>query len=194
MQTDKQFYEIFAANPKWLFELSKLPWPGPCRFVSIEVKAIARRTDGVIVPEDTSLGLTVIEFQLQKDQEEAPNYYNQIRSSGLPSKTVETLSNIFIDWIEQRFSQKGKKEIEDMMIGALPDLRETQSGRELIQIGRIEGKAEGKAEGLLLLLDSKFGPLDSELRGRITKLDAIDRIDRLFLQALRANSIDELTW
>jgi hypothetical protein len=32
----------------------------------------------------------------------------------------------------QRFSDRGKEEIEAMLLGQLPDLRETQAGKDLI--------------------------------------------------------------
>jgi len=51
MRTDKQVYEILEAYPQWLFELTGLPSPGPCRFQSVTLKAIERRTDGVLVPD-----------------------------------------------------------------------------------------------------------------------------------------------
>lgn len=96
-------------------------------------------------------------------EKHASSYYNQTLASALPIDTQQVLANVFISWIEQRFSEKGKKEIEEMMIGALPDLRETKSGIELIQIGR----TEGKIEDLLMLLESKFGSLEPKLRERI---------------------------
>ena len=74
MDTDKQVYSIFEAHPRWLFELTGLPWPGKCRFASVELKAISRTTDGVIYPEDLAASLTVAEFQFQYDS----TIYNRI--------------------------------------------------------------------------------------------------------------------
>ena len=65
-----------------------------------------------------------------------------------------------------------------MMLGQLPDLRDTQSGKDLIAIGRLEGNREGKLEGklegkreaLLELLEIRFGGLSHELREQIVRV------------------------
>ena len=77
-----------------------------------------------------------------------------------------------------------------MMIGALPDLRETKSGIELIQIGR----TEGKIKDLLMLLESKFGSLESKLREQISQLQSSDEINRLLLQVISVGSPDQLVF
>jgi len=74
MRTDKQVYEILEAYPPWLFELTGLPSPGPCRFQSMTLKAIERRTDGVLVPDAEHEPLSVVELQMQFD----PTVYNRI--------------------------------------------------------------------------------------------------------------------
>ena len=56
--------------------------------------------------------------------------YNLLQESDLPKPIRETLVNVFISWLEQRFHSKGKKEIEEMLLGKLPDLRDTQSGKD----------------------------------------------------------------
>jgi hypothetical protein len=48
-----------------------------------------------------------------------------------------------VNWLGKRFSQKDKKEIEEMLLGQLPDIRDTQLGKDLIAIGISEGKLEG---------------------------------------------------
>ena len=67
MRTDKQIYSIFAANPRWLFELTRLAWPGPCTMKSVSLKALEQTTDGVIFPEASDADLWVVEFQFQFD-------------------------------------------------------------------------------------------------------------------------------
>ena len=135
---------------------------------------------------------------LTEDKDElekhAASHYNQIVASDLPQTIQRILTGVFISWIEQRFSDKGKKEIEEMMIGDLPDLRDTQSGIELIQLGKVEGKLEGKIEGLLLLLESKFGELDSELRTRISQIKSSEAVDRLLLQVIKIDSPEQLAF
>jgi hypothetical protein len=46
---------------------------------------------------------------------------------------------VFVSWLEQRFRDKSKQEIEMLLLGALPDLRVTRSGKDLIHIGWLEG-------------------------------------------------------
>ncbi|MEZ6130594.1 MAG: hypothetical protein R3C59_18055 [Planctomycetaceae bacterium] len=89
------------------------------------------------------------------------------------------LTDVFVSWLEQRFRDKGKQEIEEMLVGALPDLTETQSGRDLIEIGmkrgeekgKAEGKAEGEAKGkrdsLLLFLEFRFKDVPDTVRERL---------------------------
>ncbi len=54
----------------------------------------------------------------------------------------------FVSWLEQRLSQKSKKEIEIMLLGELPALEETQSGRDLIRIGEERGIRVGEERGV----------------------------------------------
>jgi hypothetical protein len=67
MKTDKELYRIFAAMPEWLFQLTGLPSPGHCSLRSFTVKALQRDADGVVVPEDVTQPLSVVEFQFRKD-------------------------------------------------------------------------------------------------------------------------------
>lgn len=68
-------------------------------------------------------------------EENAQKYYHTIKSSDLDEQTKTTLLEVFVSWLEQRFKNKGKQEIEKMLLGDLPDLRETQSGKDLMPIG-----------------------------------------------------------
>lgn len=74
MESDKQLYEIFETNPQWIFELTDRPSPGPCQFVSVTVKAIERRSDGVLVPDAPAQSIWVTEFQMHLDTD----IYNRI--------------------------------------------------------------------------------------------------------------------
>ena len=66
MNSDKHLYEIFEAYPQWVFELTGRPWPGPCRFQSVTIKAIQRSADGVLIPEVTGEAILVVEFQMYR--------------------------------------------------------------------------------------------------------------------------------
>ena len=110
----------------------------------------------------------------------------------LPQTTKEVLLEVFLNWIEQRLSHKGKKEIEEMMLGQLPDLRDTQSGKDLIAIGKLEGKFECKREDLLEVLEVRFGCVSSELKEQILKIDSIDSIDRIYKRSLTVSKLSEI--
>ena len=83
------------------------------------------------------------------------------------------------DWLEQRFPQKGKREIEMMLLGELPELEETQSAKDLIRIG----EKRGEKRGADLLLDrmvlsvpkSKFGVLPKSVQAHILALPRSDK-------------------
>jgi len=63
METDKQLYRVFSAQPQWVFELAELPPVGKCAMRSLTVKTLERRADGVIIPHSPVPPLSVIEFQ-----------------------------------------------------------------------------------------------------------------------------------
>lgn len=74
MKTDKQLYELFSAQPLWIFELTGLKPPGKCELQSIVLKAIEQQADAVVVPESVNEPLTVVEFQFQDD----PQIYTRV--------------------------------------------------------------------------------------------------------------------
>ena len=131
----------------------------------------------------------VIQLDDKTLEDSAATCYNQIKTSNLSPPAIETLLAVFVNWLEQRFFELGKQEIENMLLGELPDLRETQSGKDLIAIG----KSEGKIEGLLLQLSAKFGDIDPEMRQRIEGLQSAEIVNRLLMQVVKINSIDQLT-
>ncbi len=49
-------------------------------------------------------------------EREAAPCYNWIQSSDLPESVRRTLAEVFINWLEQRFSHKRKREIEEMLV------------------------------------------------------------------------------
>jgi len=125
----------------------------------------------------------------------AAECYHHIVDSELDSLVKNVLADVFVSWLEQRFRDKGKQEIEEMLVGALPDLTETQSGKDLIQIGVEKGKAEGKAEGkrdsLLLVLKVRFGRLPEDILQAIVDIESVERLEALTEQALQIKSLSE---
>jgi predicted transposase YdaD len=268
METDKQLYRVFAAQPQWVFELAGLPPVGKCAMRSLTVKTLERRTDGVIVPEDAAPPLSVIEFQfgensqiytrtvqkmaavqeefgmrevqgviffgdqrfdprtkpwtslvraidlpaeLRRLAERSPNhplvaafqpllaeseaelqrsavgFLHTIKTSKLRVGVKEALEEVFMSWLGQRLPHRTKQEIEEMLVGELPELLETRMAQDILKIG----KAEGLAEAVFILLGAKRGRLTKAIRQRIQKLTN-DQLCELLAEAHAWESLDPL--
>jgi len=83
-------------------------------------------------------------------RQNAGEYYTQKESYPAVDSSKNKLKDVFLDWLMQRFTNLGKKEIEQMLLGKLPDLRETQAGKDLIAIGIEEGFGKGVETGELI--------------------------------------------
>jgi hypothetical protein len=124
------------------------------------------------------------------DQElavQAVGYYRTIKRAKLAHRARNALLEVFVSWLEQRFKSLGKKEIEAMLLEELPNLEDTQSGKELIQIG----EKRGFAEAIQQLLRLKHGPLPKRLCGRIETL-AMGEMRKLFRQLPACASLAEV--
>ncbi|MFW6258685.1 MAG: DUF2887 domain-containing protein, partial [Halochromatium sp.] len=52
MRTDTQIYTLLGADPEFLYRLTDgIRIRGPYMFEALEVKALQRRTDGVLMPQ-----------------------------------------------------------------------------------------------------------------------------------------------
>ena len=92
----------------------------------------------------------------------------------------------------------GKQEIEKMFLGELPDLRDTQSGKDLINIGKekglIEGEIKGNQEALIRIMESKFGEVKPDIRQRIEQTTDVNKLKDLLLQLLKVDTIEQIKW
>lgn len=120
----------------------------------------------------------------------AREYYHQIRSSALDPICKETLSRVFVSWLQQRFTSRKLKEIEMLFVDDLPDLKDTASGKELIEIGR----QEGARVVLISMLEAKFGAVPPEVLRRIEALESFEELAALMRQLVTIDSIDQLQW
>lgn len=77
-------------------------------------------------------------------------YYNLIKTNSSDQRQQEKLLSVFRDWLLQRFAERGLQEIETMLIGNLPHLRDTQAGKDLIAIGVEQGIEIGIEKGTLV--------------------------------------------
>jgi hypothetical protein len=98
--------------------------------------------------------VAVFQPLLEKNREllerKAAMYDTQIKSSASNERQKSKLLSVFIDWMLQRFSELGKQEIETMLLGQLPDLRDTQAGKDLIAIGIETGIEKGIEKGAFI--------------------------------------------
>lgn len=67
MHTDKHIYLLLGADPEFLHRLTGLRIAGRYRFDALDVKALERRIDGVVVPEDEAEPIWAIEVQAWRD-------------------------------------------------------------------------------------------------------------------------------
>ena len=175
------------------------PW---CHFVSVHSLA---DTLGRLAAEHPAHPLVAVFLPLMQElEQEAGARYNPIATSGLDEPLKSVLLEVFINWLEQRFVEKGKAEIEMMLVGQLPALRETQSGKDLIAIGVQEGIERGiekgiqegietgKRQSLVQVLESRFGPIDSALIEQVETIKGPELLDKFFRRALNINSLDQL--
>jgi len=107
----------------------------------------------------------LIEKDNKRLRDNAPRYYTQIEAFATDERLKAKLTGVFIDWLLQRFRTLGKTEIEKMLLGKLPDLRETQAGKDLIAIGVEQGIEQGELIGTIRTCQSLLDGLgDSEER------------------------------
>ena len=59
-----------------------------------------------------------------------------------------------------------------MLLGELPDLEDTQLGKDLIQIGEARGEARGLDQAVVLFLQARFGQLSKVMRTQIERLSS----------------------
>ena len=110
---------------------------------------------------------------------------------------------VFVSWLEQRLKDKGKQEIEAMLLGELPNLEETQSGKDLIRIGEQRGLEQGLEKGLeqglekglekaiFVFLSARHGTIPASIEEKITSL-AASEADRLLRYLPQCQTLDEL--
>jgi hypothetical protein len=85
-----------------------------------------------------------------------------------------------------------------MLLGQLPPLEETQTGKDLIKIGEQRGREQGLLEGLeraiLGFLTARHGIVPTDLEAKIRALP-IDKANRLVENLPRLQTLDDvLQW
>ena len=97
------------------------------------------------------------------------------------------LEEVFVSWLGQRLTHRSKKEIENMLIGELPELVETRMGQDILKIG----EERGLVEAAVILLEAKRGRLTKSLRQRLQTLGA-KQLRQLLADAIPWESLDPL--
>ena len=123
----------------------------------------------------------LVEKSNKRLHDNASRYYTRIETFATDERLKAKLTGVFIDWLLQRFKTLGKTEIEKMLLGKLPDLRETQAGKDLIAIGIEQGIEKGIEKGELIstirtcqsLLNSPSDSEDKLLTRSISELSVL---------------------
>ncbi len=132
----------------------------------------------LVVADDTEL------------RRDAAVYYRTIRDSDLPIVCKTTLQEVFVSWLEQRFKYLGKKDMEMILLSELPELEETQCGKDLIQIGEARGEARGLAKAIVRCLTTRFQSIPGEMEQQIQSLSA-EQAERLLQFVLECETVAE---
>jgi hypothetical protein len=166
------------------------PWTSVVRSIVLpdEVRRLAERS-----PEHPLVAVfQPLLAERESDLEQrAGGFFRTIKNSKLKKVVEQALEEVFVSWLLQRLPNRTKQEIEKMLIGELPELRETRAGQDLIEIGKEEGHVEGLVEAVVVLLEAKRGRLTKSLRQRIGRL-AGDELRQLLVAAAPWESLDPL--
>ncbi len=115
-------------------------------------------------------------------EHEAADCYRAIKYSELSASCKRALEEVFLNWLGQRLKYKDRKEIEAMLLGELPDLEETQLGKDLIRIGEQRGLQTGLEQGLEKGLEkairafvaARFGAVPAAIEAKILSLSVAE--------------------
>jgi hypothetical protein len=126
----------------------------------------------------------------------AADYYRTIKYSELKPPVKTSLLEVFVNWLEQRLKQKSKKEIEMILLGELPDLEETQAGKDLIRIGEERGVRIGEERGLQraiqVSLGARFAAVPAAMHDKIRTLPS-DAAESLLEYLSQGPTLDDVT-
>ena len=182
MKTDPSIYEFLATGVEAFRVLSDgVTLSGSYRFVSLTVKGIELRLDGIYEPEDHGGPVYIVEFQAQP----APGvWYNLLTKVGLygeahPGRAVR---GMLIFLLMERFPLLTDEELRTMFPVLVP-LEQTRAYQDIF--------AKGKADGLKRLLRRRFGVLP---RWAVLRLDqaAIDQLDGWLERIFEAQGLEDL--
>ncbi len=175
---------IFFGDVK--FDPQTKPWTKVVRSIVLpdEVRRLAERSQEhpLVAVFQPLLAASVTELE-----QTAGGFFRTIKRSKLKKGVKQALEEVFVSWLGQRLPNRTKQEIEKMLIGELPELRETRMGQDLIKIG----EEQGLAESVVIVLEAKRGRLTKGLRQRIRSLGS-EQLRQLLAESLAWESVDPL--
>jgi hypothetical protein len=151
-------------------------------------------TDLSLAEQNVELAvLSAIEHGKNDDPELAARVASAaiVASAGIDAERAR----LYLDLILLSLSKKARRALESM--NSLGFEYQSDFARKYVAQGRAEGKAEGKAEGraegraeiVLKLLERRFGPLASDIRGRLHSATA-PQLDSVAEELLTAPTLD----
>ncbi len=88
MKTDKEFYKLFSADPKRLFELIGDPTQVDYTMKSITLKDLELRVDGFLESDDENEPVYFVEFQGYPDK---TIYHRMLRRWPFMGRLIQTV-------------------------------------------------------------------------------------------------------
>jgi predicted transposase YdaD len=158
---------IFFAEPR--LDPRTKPWTSLVRSIVLpdELRRLAECSPGHPLVAAFQPLLAENESELEQ---KAGGFFHVIKTSKLNRGVKEALEEVFLSWLIQRLPKRTRQDIEKMLVGELPELVETRTGRDLVKIGEERGRAEGLAKAVVIVLEGKRGRLTKSLQQRIRKL------------------------
>jgi hypothetical protein len=198
VKTDPSIYEFLATGVEAFRVLSDgVTLSGSYRFVSLTLKGIERRLDGIYEPEDHG-GPAHIVPRAEDLRVRAPQAWQTIRAAAVAPTIRATLERMLEFWLIERFPLLTNEELRTMLPVLVP-LEQTRAYQEIFAKGEAAGKADGKAEGeakgkadgLKRLLTRRFGVLP---RWAVMRLDgaAMEQLDGWLEGIFDAQSLEDL--
>ncbi len=128
--------------------------------------------------------------EILKDDKKRLSLFRQWFRIVVRRKGTNIKNEFLIQEEEIMITNKDKPQQEGIFKNFFEDLEEKGRLKGIAE-GKAKGKAEGKAEGLSILLQAKFGSIDSLILKKIADSTTED-LDRYIINVLTANKIDDV--
>jgi len=196
MKTDSIFYELFANLPETLFTLLNLPknLAQEYQFRSQELKQLAKRIDGVFLPQTETKPIYFVEVQFQKDENLYHRLFTEIfvyLGQYKPSQDFQAVviwANKNLDYdlpiYYQCFQQLGK-----LNIIYLDELNLTSTNDIGVEIVKLIVASEEKAK---TIVENLFNLAQTNLESKTKQRDIIELVEKILVYKFTNYSLEEL--